>query len=488
MGDDFAVKSPHRKWAEFRFSVIGRLLASPAKRGLLRREIGELSDKDWRHPLTGKACKFSFSTIEAWYYRARNEKRDPVGQLRSKVRRDLGVSRRLTDAVKKVLHDQYGNYPSWTYQLHADNLAAAIIKDPLLGDMPSYQSVRRHMKNQGLTRRRKPVNPTDARAINRLELRETRSFEAEFVHSLWHLDYHHSPLKVLGDSGVWETPIVMGIFDDYSRLCCHVQWYLNETAENLVHAFSQALLKRGVPRELAMDNGSAMISEEFTEGLLRLGVTPRHTLPRSPHQNGKCEFAWQKVDGRLMAMLEGYKDLTISYLNDVTQAWAEMEYNRLVHDETKERPIDRFVNGKDVGRVSPSFTELKLLFQREVCRRHRKSDGTISLMGRRFEVPSRFRHLDRVTIKYAFWDLSFVHLIDFRTGEAIARLYPIDRTKNGEGIRRSMEDPVLVAAPMTTTELPPLLSKLVADYEALGLKPAYLPKTDDKEEKHYDGN
>jgi putative transposase len=47
------------------------------------------------------------------------------------------------------------------------------------------------MKTQGLVPRRRPPRPRTpgaARAAVRLEQREVRSFEAEYVHGLWHLD------------------------------------------------------------------------------------------------------------------------------------------------------------------------------------------------------------------------------------------------------------------------------------------------------------
>ncbi len=73
----------------------------------------------------------------------------------------------------------------------------------------------------------------------------------------------------------WQRPIALGILDDHSRLCCHLQWYLSETAEDLVHGFSQAIQKRGLPRALMTDNGAAMIADEFTEGLSVSGYPPR---------------------------------------------------------------------------------------------------------------------------------------------------------------------------------------------------------------------
>ena len=77
-------------------------------------------------------------------------------------------------------------------------------------------------------------------------------------------------------------PILLAILDDHSRLVCHAQWYLDETADRLVHGLVQAFLKRGLPRALLSDNGSAMIATETTEGLTRLSVTQHTTLPYKP--------------------------------------------------------------------------------------------------------------------------------------------------------------------------------------------------------------
>ena len=263
-----------------------------------------------------------------------------------------------------------------------------------------------------------------------------------------------------------------------------MQWFIDENSENLAHAMMQALLKRGVPRELFNDNGSPMVSAEFKAGLGRLGIQDSRTLAYSPYQNGKCEFAWTKVDGRLMAMLENYKDLNLQTLNDITQAWMEMEYNRQIHRETNMTPVDRFSKGKDVGRTSPSYENLRQMFRRDIKRKQRRSDGTVTLHNQRYEIPSRYRNEETVTVRFAEWDLSFVHLIDFRTGEEICRIYPVDKAANADGKRRLNEDPTIIYPVSQTTELPPLLKSLVDDYAACGMKPAYLPKTSREANKH----
>ena len=477
MSDQTGAKSPHRLWAEFRYSVIGHLLAAPPGKGELAPQLRLLAQKQWRHPLSGKDKVFKFSTIEGWYYAARNARADPVGRLRSKTRNDLGKSRRISAEVAALILKQYGAYPFWNYQLHADNLRAAIDQTGL-GVAPSYPTVRRYMKGLGLFKRKKPRNMLGATTVLNLnEVQETLSYEVEYVNGLWHLDFHKNPLKVLVANGNWMSAILLGIFDDYSRLACHMQWYLEESAECLSHGFSQAVSKRLVPAELMSDNGGAMISGEFTAGLKRLGVEHCRTRPRTPKQNGKCEFVWTKVEGRLMAMLENQKELTLKQLNDITQAWVEMEYNRKVHDETKERPIDRFARGKDVGRPCPSSDTLRFYFLREVTRTQRRSDSTVSLEGRRYQIPSRFRHLEKLTLKYAVWDMSHVHLVDFRSGDSMGRIYPLDKAKNADSRRRVMDHPVLADIVPLTNELPALLRSLMDDHASLGM-PAYLPKDD----------
>jgi putative transposase len=355
--------------------------------------------------------------------------------------------------------------------------------DPALGPLRSYCTVRRYMQAHGLVRkpRGKPKgHPGEVRAAHRRENREIRSYEAEYVGSLWHLDFHHGSLKVLTPRGQWQRPLALGILDDHSRLCCHLQWYLSETAEDLVHGLSQAIQKRGLPRALLTDNGSAMVAEEVTAGLLRLGIVQEKTLPYSPYQNGKQECFWATLEGRLLEMLDGYTELTLAFLNEATQAWVEIEYNRAVHRETSCSPVERFAQSPDVLRESPPSQALREAFRLETSRRQRRSDGTISLEGVRFEVPARYRHFRDVHVRYARWDLGQVDLVDPRSGITLTALYPLDRRANADG-RRSMiqpEHPEVSSndSPRLGYQLPPLLKKILDEYSALGTPPAYLPQ------------
>ncbi len=467
------------RWARLRFAIIGPLLAAPPEPGALRQALEALAAKSWTHPVNGTALRFSYATLERWFYAARKAN-DPVAALRRRRRNDAGRTRRLPPALIQALTTQYRDHPGWTVQLHYDNLRALAAEQEALRPVPSYGTVRRYLKAHGYHRKRRPKRDTPGarQAQEHLERLEVRSFEAEYVHGLWHLDFHHGSRKVLIPSGRWVTPLLLGILDDHSRLVCHLQWYLAETAEVLVHGLSQALQKRTLPRALMTDNGSAMQAEELRSGLHTLGILHETTLPYSPYQNAKQETFWATLEGRLMAMLEGVTELTLERLNILTQAWVEQEYHRTVHTELGMAPLTRYLNAPQVGRDCPDSDTLRRAFRCTVTRRQRRSDGTLALAGKRFEIPSRYRHLERPVVRYARWDLCAVELVDPHTLALLCPLYPLDKAANADGRRRTLTPgpSQLDRAPgPASTELPPLLRKLLAEYAATGLPPAYLP-------------
>ncbi len=150
------------------------------------------------------------------------------------------------------------------------------------------------------------------------------------------------------------------------------------------------LFRNVLPRALLTDNGSAMLAAETVEGL-SAGVVHHTTLPYSPEQNGKQESFWGQIEGRLLPMLEGEPALTLDLLNTATQAWVEQEYQRKVHSGVRESPLDWYLRGPSVGRESPGSDALRRALRTEVSRKQRRSDGTVTVDGVRFEVPAAYR-------------------------------------------------------------------------------------------------
>jgi putative transposase len=146
--------SNHERWAYLRFSVVGQLLAAPPPKGELRAEIEKLAAREWQHPITGLPVRFGVSTVERWLHRARKE-RDPVRVLRRKVRTDIGAQESLNLAIREALRAQYAGHMSWSTALHHENLRILAEQHPQLGPVPSYSTIRRFLKAQGLHKRRR---------------------------------------------------------------------------------------------------------------------------------------------------------------------------------------------------------------------------------------------------------------------------------------------------------------------------------------------
>src|SRR5262245_27995475 len=132
MGQSSEPSRSHQRWAQFRFGVVGGLLAAPPPRGQLHEQIRQLAAKSWCHPLSGQTLQLGASTIERWYYAARNEKNHPVEVLQRKIRSDHGQHPALSSKLREALTAQHQLHPSWSYQLHADNLAVLVEKEPTL--------------------------------------------------------------------------------------------------------------------------------------------------------------------------------------------------------------------------------------------------------------------------------------------------------------------------------------------------------------------
>ena len=469
-------KDTKHQWAQLRFSVIGQLLACPPNK--LTVALKELADKQWQHPTQNKNVKFGYSTIERWYYSAKKSN-NPIAILGRRSRSDMGEYKAMPEVLSKKLSEQFEDNPNWSWKLHADNLAAVA---RILGlSAPSYPTVRRYMQSKGWYKCRRTLNKTQGQldAQTRLETREVRGYEVEYVHALWHLDFHHGSLRIPDKNGGWRNAECMCIMDDRSRLVCHIQWYYNETAENLIHALCQAFQKRGLPRKLMTDNGAAMVAAETVNGLLDLSIIHETTLPYSPYQNGKQESFWGQLEGRLLAMMQNDPEMTLTKLNYNTTFWVSQEYHHNRNRELRATPIEILTTGEGVDRPCPPDETLRFAFTHKVCRTQRRSDGTLSLENVRFEVPSHLRHINRLWVRYRRWDLSSAAIVDERDKTVIlANIYPQDKTKNANGQRRLLEsEPFKTLRPQITTS--PLLEEILEKWKKTGLPAAYTPTSEE---------
>ena len=125
--------------------MVGTLLAAPPQKGELQAALTALAERVWQHPIRHEPVRFARSTLERWYYQARNAPVDPVGRLRRRLRSDAGQQPAMGASLRQAVRAQSDAHRSWSYQLHVDNLRVLVAADPTLGPLPSYTIVRRYM-------------------------------------------------------------------------------------------------------------------------------------------------------------------------------------------------------------------------------------------------------------------------------------------------------------------------------------------------------
>ena len=140
------------RWARLRFAIIGPLLAAPpTSRGELRQALKGLTTKNWTHPGHRGLGPFRFCDLGTLVLCRPKGSGSGRCITPTKNRCDSGRSRRLPACLVSVIKAQYQAHPSWTVQLHYDNLAVQVTADEALGLLPSYGTIRRYMKAPGLS-------------------------------------------------------------------------------------------------------------------------------------------------------------------------------------------------------------------------------------------------------------------------------------------------------------------------------------------------
>ena len=182
-------------------------------------------------------------------------------------------------------------------------------------------------------------------------------------------------------------------------------------------------------------------------------------------------------------MLDGVAELTLELLNKATQAWVEIEYNRAVHRETGCSPVERFAAGARCAprkplqriaarRLSPGNQE-----ESASKRRHDLAGG--SAVRDSGKVPSlprshrslrplgpRPRSISSTGTVGLFWLRFILSTKPPTPTAAVPRSSPVAptcrRTTGGDALPASCR---------------PLLKRILQEYSATGMPPAYLPKT-----------
>jgi transposase InsO family protein len=346
----------------FRFGVISDIVSGARlERGELERLIKEKSKRRWNIPFSNRT-RLSQSTIRRWIrlYEAGGGKLD---SLAPKPRSDRGKSRSIDEETALSLVRLRQEMPAVSARILIEEMEARGLVTPGVVLKPS--TVYRLLKQKCGSVRSPKV--------------DRRRFEAELPNDIWQSDVMHGP-SVITDGKKRKTYLI-AFLDDHSRLVPNGEFYLSERLECYLDALRCALVTRGLPRKLYVDNGAAFRSRHLEHITASLGIALVHSRPYVPQGRGKVERFFRTVRTQF---LPGFRGESIEDLNLAFDAWLNNDYHVRSHSSTGENPIDRFARHVELLRTAPQ--DLEDHFRKRARRRVTK-DRTISLEGRHYEAP-----------------------------------------------------------------------------------------------------
>ncbi len=209
---------------------------------------------------------------------------------------------------------------------------------------------------------------------------DRRKFEAELPNDLWQSDVMHGPLVTAEPRQ--KKSYLIAFLDDHSRLVPYARFYLSEKLEDFSDAFEKALLKRGLPRKLYVDNGAAYRSKHLEHITASLGIALVHAKPYQPQGKGKIERFNRRVRQQFLPTLPS--TLSLDDLNERFDAWLRQDYHVTRHSAIGQTPMQRFTSRMECIRPAPD--NLSDHF-RTVVRRRVFKDRTVTINGLLFEAP-----------------------------------------------------------------------------------------------------
>ncbi len=350
--------------AIFRFSVIhefvgGAVLSRTERRQLLKDKCA----RKWDIPSSDRT-RISRSAILRWI-RLYNESGGRLESLYPKARSDNGKSRAIDKETSLNLIHLRREMPDATVPVLIRIMKERCLSAP--GKDLKSTTVYRFLHAQNL------MKPPEGQNQDR------RKFEAELPNDIWQSDVMHGPMVTEGDRK--RKSYLIAFIDDHSRLIPYARFYLSEKLTSFLDAFEKALLKRGLPRKLYVDNGAAYRSKHLEHITASLGIALIHARPYKPQGKGKIERFFRTVR---MQFLTEVDRMSLDELNGAFDLWIRQVYHQRVHSGTGKKPLDRFTSRMECLRASPE--DLKDHF-RMIARRRVGKDRTITLDGNLFEAP-----------------------------------------------------------------------------------------------------
>lgn len=314
-----------RALALFRKDLFAELDEPGLPRGEISLRIAEIASRRLVLP-DGRERRYHERTLWSWWSAY---KEHGLSGLLPRERKDKGFPREITPELLSAVIEKRKEIPSRSTATIIDILEREGVVAP--GRL-RRSTLDRHLDLAGQSRRRLRTLG-DKRYVRML---------FERPNQLWVGDYHEAPLLLEAASGRIRTVHLCAFIDHYSKLVLHAEWYTSERLATLEDTLKKAIVKRGLPEKVYVDNGSVYRSFDFSFALDHLGVRLVHSRAYVSEGRGAIERFNRTVAEQFEPEARGARICELGRLNLLFEGWLEERYHREEHGSTGEAPIDRF--------------------------------------------------------------------------------------------------------------------------------------------------
>ena len=349
--------------ALFRYGVIADLVHLPLGTPGIGDKLRDKASQPYTIPGSDRT-HVAAETIRGWI---RLYRYGGFEALYPKPRTDRGQPRRLPPEVAERLIALKVDNPAWSVR--------AVIKAAREGgvDHPLAPSTVHRLFSRGGLFDKKPPDGADR-----------RRFAFRDAGELWMSDVMHGPKVRLGRSR--RKTYLIAFIDDATRVIPFAAFATAENIQAFLPVFKNALIRRGLPQRLYVDNGAAYRSRQLVLICAKLGVALVHARPYQPAGKGKIERYFRTLRAGWLNHLDAQALDSLQTLNRSLWAWIEGEYHNTPHRGIEGRtPLEQWALASAAVRYPDATLDLDEIFLFEARRRVHK-DRTVSLNGRLYEV------------------------------------------------------------------------------------------------------
>jgi putative transposase len=382
--------------ALFRYRAILPLLSGSLSAQDEKRIKEEILEKE--HEFSdGTKRKIKGRTLRGWLWRYRKHGMDGLYYANRQPKKTQGTCRAIPEALLNVARE-----------LREESLGRSV--EQILQIMQAGKgldvsevcprTLMRYFKRLGLKKGRK----------NKGQGQHER-YEQELINAMWQGDTAHTFfLSDPNNLGQVKKAKLVVLIDDASRICPHGEFYFDEQLPSVLDAIAKALLARGKPTRILLDNAKTFRSTTLELMCAELDVGLSFCRSRRPQGKGKIERFIRNIKESFCNEASKAANITtLEELNAAFQGWLKRYENR-IHDELNGMtPAQRW--RREEHRIDRSLTEtqiLRAMMLREtrtvhistalVNVRNREYQASRELAGQEFQIRWNPERLDSVEL------------------------------------------------------------------------------------------